>query len=89
MLPPELPELLRRVRGASGDLPIAVGFGIANRPTAAAVAEAADGFVVGSALADVVERAMDEGVDVVEAARAFVRAVDPRGPKGPRSARQI
>ena len=44
-----LPAFIKRVRDAS-DLPLAVGFGISNKDQAAAVAEMADGVIVGSAL---------------------------------------
>lgn len=43
--------LVQRTRAAGG-LPVAVGFGVGSRATAAAVAEIADGVVVGSALVD-------------------------------------
>jgi len=67
-----------RVKAAAGDLPVCVGFGISTRETAARVCAAADGFVVGSALGSVIEAAADAGDDVVAAARAFVKGLDPR-----------
>jgi tryptophan synthase alpha chain len=48
-LPPDLAEFVQRVR-SHADLPLAVGFGIATGAQAAAVAELADGVIVGSAL---------------------------------------
>lgn len=48
-LPPELAELVERVKAAT-ELPVAVGFGIATPEQAALVATHADGVVVGSAL---------------------------------------
>lgn len=69
---------VRAVKAAAGDLPVCVGFGIGTRSVAARVCEVADGFVVGSALGNVIERASNAGEDVVEAARAFVRELDPR-----------
>jgi tryptophan synthase alpha chain len=48
-LPPGLPDTVDRVR-ASSSLPVAVGFGIATSEQAAAVAELADGVIVGSRL---------------------------------------
>ena len=56
-LPPELPELVRRVRAAAEPTPVAVGFGIASGEQARAVAEIADGVIVGSR----VVRAAGEG----------------------------
>lgn len=50
--------LVERAKAVT-DLPIAVGFGVASRETAAAVAEFADGVVVGSALIDALERGSD------------------------------
>ncbi len=46
-LPSDLAEKIAQIREKS-DLPIAVGFGISNRETAAAILTIADGFVVGS-----------------------------------------
>ena len=48
-LPPDLADFVARVRKYT-DLPLAVGFGIATRAQAAAVAQIADGVIVGSAL---------------------------------------
>jgi len=48
-LPPELPDRIRRLRDAT-DLPIAVGFGIANAQQVRAVVDVADAAIVGSAL---------------------------------------
>ena len=47
-LVPGLPELVERVRAAAEPLPVAVGFGIALPEQARAVAEIADGVIVGS-----------------------------------------
>lgn len=55
----DVPELVRRIR-AAGDLPVAVGFGVAGGEAAAQVARVADGVVVGSALV----RALDDGADL-------------------------
>ena len=65
----DVPELVRRIR-AAGDLPVAVGFGVAGGETAAQVARFADGVVVGSALI----RALDEGGDVAALARELAEA---------------
>lgn len=48
-LPPDLADFVRRVRRHT-QLPLAVGFGIGSREQAAAVAQIADGVIVGSAL---------------------------------------
>ena len=48
-LPPELAELIARVKAAT-ELPVAVGFGVSTPQQAAAVAANADGVVVGSAI---------------------------------------
>ena len=50
------------IREHSG-LPVAVGFGIKDAASAAAVASVADGVVVGSALVDTMARAIDAGGD--------------------------
>ena len=67
-----------RVRKASG-LPVAVGFGIRTPDQAAAVARVADAAVVGSALVDEVEAALQRNespvLKVLETARALAHAV--------------
>ena len=50
----EVPGLVGAVRAVS-DVPVAVGFGVSNRDTAAQVAACADGVVVGSALVSALE----------------------------------
>jgi tryptophan synthase alpha chain len=55
-LPPELPQLVERVRAATS-VPVAVGFGISTGAQAATVGELADGVIVGSR----VVRAAGEG----------------------------
>ena len=60
-LPPELPELVGRVRRAA-NLPVAVGFGISTSEQARQVAEIADGVIVGSR---VVRAAGDGGAQAV------------------------
>ena len=64
-LPPDLADFVQRVRRHS-DLPLAVGFGIGSGTQAAAVAQMADGVIVGSALV----KAAD-GQDGVEAVRVL------------------
>ena len=64
-LPAGLGERLAALRRVTG-LPLAAGFGIADRAAADAVAEHADGYIVGSAAV----RAADAGPDAL---RAFLR----------------
>jgi tryptophan synthase alpha chain len=60
-LPADLEERISHIRDIS-DLPVAVGFGIADPETARRAAAAADGVVVGSALVSLIERhGGDEG----------------------------
>ena len=74
----DLEEQVLRVKAAAGTTPVCVGFGIATAAMAARVCAVADGFVVGSALGSVIERAAAQGGDIVAAAETFVRALDPR-----------
>jgi len=71
-LPPDLPETIARVRAAT-ELPVCVGFGISRPEQARAVAQIADGVVVGSAIV----RAADQSVDTALALAASLRrAID-------------
>ena len=54
-LPADLADCLARVRTAVPEMPIAVGFGIARPQQVRAVAQYADGVVVGSALVALIE----------------------------------
>jgi tryptophan synthase alpha chain len=76
-LPQDLEEQVARIRAAT-NLPVCVGFGIANLETAARVCAIADGYVVGSALGRTIESALAEGSDALAAAQAFVEQIDPR-----------
>jgi len=78
-LPPQLEENLARIRAVS-DVPVCVGFGISTPEQAAHVARLADGLVVGSALAERIERAGSREAAVTEAASflAALRAALPR-----------
>src|SRR5919202_1507680 len=67
-LPPELPSFLQRVRAVT-DTPLAVGFGISEPRHAQQVAQVADGVAVGSALLNIVEASVEQGIGAV---RAFV-----------------
>ena len=66
-----LAQLVRQVRSQS-DLPVAVGFGIGTPEQAAEVGSYADGVIVGSALIN----AVDGAVDKPSAAAAFVRSLE-------------
>jgi tryptophan synthase alpha chain len=71
-LPPELAATAARVRAAT-TLPLCIGFGISRPEQARAVAQFADGVVVGSALV----RAANESVDAALAlATALRRGID-------------
>ena len=70
------------------DLPVAVGFGIRNAAQAAAVAQVADGAVVGSALVDQVAAHLDgEGRAKAEPGRRACSAWCASWPTGVRGAR--
>ncbi|MEP5566998.1 MAG: tryptophan synthase subunit alpha [Halioglobus sp.] len=62
---------LARIRDRS-DLPVAVGFGIKDAQSAAAVASVADGVVVGSALIRAMAEKLESGATRTEAANAAV-----------------
>jgi tryptophan synthase alpha chain len=71
-LPPDLPQTAARVRRAT-TLPLCIGFGISRPEQARAVAELADGVVVGSAMV----RAADESVDAaLVLARSLRQGID-------------
>jgi tryptophan synthase alpha chain len=53
-LPPELLDAVRSLRAAT-DVPVAVGFGVSSAAQVQAIAEVADGVVVGSALIDAID----------------------------------
>jgi tryptophan synthase alpha chain len=79
-LPPELGEVVQRVREAA-EVPVAVGFGVGTPDQAAAVGEIADGVIIGSRLVRAVAEApsLEAGLEDV---RAFlsdtVRALGPK-----------
>jgi tryptophan synthase alpha chain len=54
MLPPDLSEMVRRIRAIS-PVPVGVGFGISSPEQAAEVASVADAVIVGSALSQIIE----------------------------------
>ncbi len=53
------------------DLPIGVGFGVRDAAGAAAIAGFADAVIVGSALIEAMERAVNAGTDPIAAAGAL------------------
>ncbi|MCC0055271.1 MAG: tryptophan synthase subunit alpha [Rhodobiaceae bacterium] len=67
---------VKRIKGKT-DLPVAVGFGVKTPDQAAAIAEVADGVVVGSALVEAVRGSLDEkgrgSAGTVEAVTSLVR----------------
>lgn len=71
-LPPDLPELVARVR-AQTDVPVCVGFGIATPAHVASVVSCADGAIIGSAMIDCIQQA-PSGCRASSAA-AFCRAL--------------
>lgn len=69
--PGAVAEALARVRAVS-DLPVGVGFGIADAPTARRIAAVADAVVVGSAIVRRIEEALDDPERIPEHVAAFV-----------------
>jgi tryptophan synthase alpha chain len=69
VLPDGLADLLGRVRAAAGPTPVAVGFGIASADQASAVADLADGVIIGSRVVRAV------GEDGAPGVREFVGAL--------------
>ena len=81
-LPEGLEALVGRVRTSVPRLPLAVGFGLSTPEQVGAVAEIADGVVVGSAVVAAMEDAVGEGRDPVEAASHTVRPLAAATAKG-------
>ncbi len=75
-LPTELPETVRRLR-QSTDLPICVGFGVSRPEQARAVAELADGVVVGSAIVRAAGESIESAVTLAATLRAAIDTVSP------------
>ena len=61
-LPPELADSLRQLREGT-DKPLVVGFGVSTSDHVRAMAQVADGCIVGSAVARVIEAALDQPVE--------------------------
>jgi tryptophan synthase alpha chain len=60
------PELVRRVKAVSGDIPVGVGLGVRSREQAAEIGAYADGVIVGSALV----LALKDGIPAVRSLTA-------------------
>jgi tryptophan synthase alpha chain len=73
---------VQRIRGAT-DLPVAVGFGIRDADSAAAIARVADAAVVGSAIVDVIAAQLD-AEDLPARVHGFVAELA-RGVRGART----
>ena len=69
-LPPDLGEMVRRIRAIS-PVPVGVGFGISSPTQAADVASAADAVIVGSAISQLIETHCDQP-DLVARVGEFV-----------------
>jgi tryptophan synthase alpha chain len=72
-LPPELGETMRRLRAVT-TLPVCVGFGISQPDQARAVAEMADGVVVGSAIVRAAEESVESALSLARAMRSAIDA---------------
>jgi len=75
-LPPDLPATVRRLR-QSTQLPICVGFGVSRPEQARAVAELADGVVVGSAIVRAAGESVESAVTLAASLRAAIDTVSP------------
>jgi tryptophan synthase alpha chain len=73
-LPSELPATVARLRGAT-DLPICVGFGVSRPEQARAVAELADGVVVGSAIVRAAGESVERAVSLASSLRVAIDGV--------------
>ncbi|WP_020175119.1 tryptophan synthase subunit alpha [Methyloferula stellata] len=74
----QVASAVRRIKGHT-DLPVAVGFGVKNAQSAAAIAREADGVVVGSAIVEVLRASLDADNKAtgktVEAVTSLVREI--------------
>jgi tryptophan synthase alpha chain len=71
------------------DLPVAVGFGVKNAESARAIAEGADGVVVGSALVDALRKSLDENGKATAGTVQAVADVAADISQGVRAARRV
>ncbi|GAC1553682.1 MAG: tryptophan synthase subunit alpha [Ktedonobacteraceae bacterium] len=72
-LPPHLRSFIKRVKGYTKDLPVAIGFGLSTPEHIAEVTSYADGAVVGSALVHLIDRHAD-GTQA-EAVRHYIQSL--------------
>ena len=75
-LPTELPDTIKRLRQAT-DLPICVGFGVSRPDQARAVAQLADGVVVGSAIVKAADDSVASAVTLASSLRTAIDSVAP------------
>ncbi|HZI43257.1 MAG TPA: tryptophan synthase subunit alpha [Gemmatimonadaceae bacterium] len=75
-LPTELPDTIKRLRQAT-DLPICVGFGVSRPDQARAVAQLADGVVVGSAIVKAADASVASAVTLASSLRTAIDSVAP------------
>ncbi len=80
-------EAVRRIKRHT-DLPVAVGFGVRNAASAAAIAQGAEAVVVGSALVEKVRLSLDAAGKATPATVAAVTALVAELAAGVRNARQ-
>ena len=73
-LPEDLPMQFAKMRHAAPQVPIVVGFGIADRESARKILEIADGFVVGSQFVQLMEKRVDP-----HELKECAQKIDPRG----------
>jgi tryptophan synthase alpha chain len=73
-LPIELPDTIKRLRRVT-DLPICVGFGVSRPAQARAVAQLADGVVVGSAIVRAADESVESAVTLASSLRAAIDSV--------------
>ncbi len=71
-VPAEVADLVNATKAVT-DLPVAVGFGVGNRASAARVAQVADGVVVGSAIVSALGRGEDLGALAADLAAGCAR----------------
>lgn len=75
--PEQVREAVARIK-ARTRLPVAVGFGVKDAPSAALIGASADGVVVGSALIEIIRRSVESGrsgEDAVASAASFVASI--------------
>ena len=65
-------EVVKAVKNANPDIPVAIGFGISNAQSAKKMAAISDGVIIGSAIVDIIGR---EGKNSPKYVRAFVREI--------------